>query len=108
MTGLAESRSKPSQSELEQLTLEAFHKLVGKEPTPIQKKAYPLILRRRDVLLVAPTGSGKTEAAILPILHIFHYNKRYRLVLEQSILRHSGHSIEISLDVLSSIQRRMA
>ncbi len=30
--------------------------------------AYPVILRKRNSLLVAPTGSGKTEAALVPII----------------------------------------
>jgi ATP-dependent Lhr-like helicase len=38
------------------------------EPTPPQLKAWPLISKGDDVLVVAPTGSGKTEAALLPIL----------------------------------------
>jgi len=52
------------------------------EPTPPQIKAWPLVSRREDVLVVAPTGSGKTEAALLPLLS--------RLVLE-------GHGEGISL-----------
>jgi len=35
--------------------------------TPIQKKSLPVLSRRINALLVAPTGSGKTEAAIIPI-----------------------------------------
>ncbi|MDG6900850.1 MAG: DEAD/DEAH box helicase [Nitrososphaerota archaeon] len=38
------------------------------EPTPPQSKAWPLVAKGDDVLVVAPTGSGKTEAALLPLL----------------------------------------
>jgi len=39
-----------------------------KEPTEVQKRAYHPIRDRKNALIVAPTGSGKTEAALLPLL----------------------------------------
>jgi ATP-dependent RNA helicase DeaD len=39
------------------------------EPTPIQREAIPTLLAGRDVLGQAATGTGKTAAFSLPILH---------------------------------------
>ncbi|MGQ0604883.1 MAG: DEAD/DEAH box helicase [Anaerolineales bacterium] len=39
------------------------------EPTPIQLQTIPLILAGRDVMGLAQTGTGKTAAFALPILH---------------------------------------
>jgi len=38
------------------------------QPYPIQKLAIPAIINRKDILGIAPTGSGKTASYVLPIL----------------------------------------
>jgi ATP-dependent RNA helicase DDX54/DBP10 len=40
-----------------------------KVPTPIQRKAVPIIMGGSDVVAMARTGSGKTAAFVLPMLH---------------------------------------
>lgn len=40
------------------------------EPTPIQARAIPEVLARRDVVGIAQTGTGKTASFVLPMLDI--------------------------------------
>jgi len=48
---------------------DAINALGYKEPTPIQAEAMPLLLAGKDVIGSAQTGTGKTAAFALPILH---------------------------------------
>ncbi len=47
-----------------------------KRPTDIQFKAIPSILKGEDVLAIAQTGTGKTAAFAIPIVHLIDEQKR--------------------------------
>lgn len=45
-------------------------------PTPIQEKAYPVIMSGKDVVAIAQTGTGKTFAYLLPLLRQLKYSEQ--------------------------------
>ena len=53
----------------------ALDALGYEEPTPIQREAIPVLLSGRDVLAQAATGTGKTAAFALPMLHRLMTNR---------------------------------
>ncbi len=61
--------------QIEEQITKYIEKVGWSEPTPIQRKAIPVILRGRNTLIVAPTGSGKTEAAVIPIFTMLSEKK---------------------------------
>ncbi|MCC5813114.1 MAG: DEAD/DEAH box helicase [Leptospira sp.] len=46
------------------------------QPTPIQSQAIPLLLKKRDLLGCAQTGTGKTAAFAVPILQLMSAENR--------------------------------
>lgn len=61
------------------LNAELTQKLIDKgyeKPYPIQQQAIPAILKERDVLGIAQTGSGKTASFVLPILNNFKQREK--------------------------------
>lgn len=61
--------------------LEALPAIGFKTPTEVQEQVIPLILQRRNVLVEAATGTGKTAAYGLPLLTRIDYTKRSTQVL---------------------------
>lgn len=57
-----------AQFELPSFLLQSLEQMGISEPTPIQTQTIPLILKGKDVLASAQTGTGKTIAYLLPLL----------------------------------------
>jgi len=54
----------------------ALAKMGYETPTPIQARAIPVLMQGRDLVGIAQTGTGKTAAFALPILHQLLSNPR--------------------------------
>ncbi|SHJ05427.1 DEAD/DEAH box helicase [Aquimarina spongiae] len=54
--------------------LNALDDLGFTTPTPIQEKAFPVVMSGKDVVGIAQTGTGKTYAYMLPILRMLKYS----------------------------------
>jgi len=53
-----------------------FNSLGFKHLTEIQKKAIPIIFQKKDSLVIARTGSGKTESSVIPIFANIKQSKK--------------------------------
>ncbi len=61
--------------QLHPLILKAIHDAGYDQPTSIQRQAIPVVLKGKDLLAAAQTGTGKTAAFTLPILHKLNTSK---------------------------------
>ncbi|HEC40774.1 MAG TPA: DEAD/DEAH box helicase, partial [bacterium] len=59
----------------------ALRNLNIQSPTPVQKKAIPLILKGQNIMAQAKTGSGKTLAFLLPIIEHLEFVNNEALIL---------------------------
>jgi ATP-dependent RNA helicase DeaD len=60
---------------LDETILKALQKIGYQTPSPIQTQTIPIILRRKDLIAIAKTGSGKTAACAIPICQLVDVSK---------------------------------
>lgn len=58
-----------SDLDLDERIFKAISKLGWSKPTEVQKKTIPLALEGKDLIVRAKTGSGKTAAYLIPVIH---------------------------------------
>lgn len=77
--------------------MEALPQIGFKKPTRVQEEVIPLILQRRNVVVEAATGTGKTAAYGLPLLSRLDYTKRSTQVLVLAPSRELALQVETTL-----------
>ncbi len=60
---------------LNKFLLSALEDMGLQQPTPIQERAFPVVMSGRDVVGIAQTGTGKTIAFLLPLLRKWTFQK---------------------------------
>ncbi len=71
---------------LHERLLKAVTALGFTEPTPVQAAAIPLAMAGKDLRVIAQTGSGKTAAFVLPMLHTLLQDPKPRTATRVLIL----------------------
>lgn len=74
-------------------------------PSPIQLQTIPLLLEGRDVIALAQTGTGKTAAFALPILHSLSLNVQSTQALILAPTRELAIQVAEQFKLLSARQR---
>ena len=71
------------QFQLSDEVMKALHALNYKQPTEVQQKIIPQIIKERDCIVQAKTGSGKTASFAIPLIEQIEWieNKPQVLVL---------------------------
>ncbi len=57
------------QLQIQENTIQILRGMGITEPTPIQEQAIPVIMSGHDLIALSQTGTGKTLAYLLPVLH---------------------------------------
>lgn len=82
--------------------IEGLSSMGFNKPTPIQEKAIPIILERKDLIACAQTGTGKTAAYILPIINnIIHAETRHLNTLVIAPTRELAQQIDQQIEGFS-------
>jgi len=72
------------------------------QTTPIQEKVIPLVLKQKDIMAKAQTGSGKTASFVLPLLNIWQNDIRIKKAkIKQLILTPTR---ELTIQVSNTIK----
>ncbi|MFA6550481.1 MAG: DEAD/DEAH box helicase [Candidatus Gracilibacteria bacterium] len=64
-----ETKGKFSEMGMDPKILQTLNRLKFEHPTPIQEKAIPIGIEGKDIVGIAQTGTGKTLAFAIPIIH---------------------------------------
>ena len=85
--------------------LKGIHDLGFRQPTPVQAESIPPIMAGRDVIATAQTGTGKTAAFVLPVLHKLLSNPAKRKGIRTLIVAPTRELALQSMDHLKSLSR---
>lgn len=86
-------------AELSPEILKAVAKMGFQEMTPVQQQTLPLMMEGRDVIAIAPTGTGKTCAFGIPMLEYVNLNDRR---VQELVLAPTR---ELSLQITDELRR---
>jgi superfamily II DNA/RNA helicase len=86
---------------LHERLLKAIEQLGFTEPTPVQQVAIPPALQGADLRVIAQTGSGKTAAFVLPMLHALMQDPKPRTATRALILLPTR---ELALQTLQQVE----
>ncbi|MEM6273032.1 MAG: DEAD/DEAH box helicase [Bacteroidota bacterium] len=84
--------------ELAERVLDALPAIDYTTPTEVQHRVIPLIIQKKNLIVEAPTGTGKTAAYGLPLLSKVDFNKRSTQVLVLVPSRELARQVKAALE----------